>query len=192
MLSEQDLRKLADGVIDGAWDATPEGGGPSISTWRRFIMEAFIRVALAAIQEAKAQQAGDLEELRGLSERAASGHWNESNRDGLGREILWGSANTIFAIACVNYVRRALSPAPAKMQCVMDRLVENQPSEQESGPAASAVEGQEELAKWMIVHSFATGHGDTFSDLLHELEWQIAELRAALAAARAAETESGK
>ena len=172
MLSEQDLRKLADGVIDGAWDATPEGGGPSISTWRRFIMEAFIRVALAAIQEAKAQQAGDLEELRGLSERAASGHWNESNRDGLGREILWGSANTIFAIACVNYVRRALSPAPAKKP--------------------SAVEGQEELAKWMIVHSFATGHGDTFSDLLHELEWQIAELRAALAAARAAETESGK
>ena len=35
--------------------------------------------------------------------------------------------------------------------------------------------GQEELAQWMVSHSFATGHGDTIADLLKELEWQIAE-----------------
>ena len=37
---------------------------------------------------------------------------------------------------------------------------------------------REQLAQWMIAHSFATGHGDTFADLLKELEWQVAELRA--------------
>jgi hypothetical protein len=37
---------------------------------------------------------------------------------------------------------------------------------------------REQLAAWMIAHGFATGHGDTFEDLLKELEWQIAELRA--------------
>ena len=31
------------------------------------------------------------------------------------------------------------------------------------------------LAKWMIKHGYATGHGDTMEDLLEELEWQIAE-----------------
>jgi hypothetical protein len=35
----------------------------------------------------------------------------------------------------------------------------------------------EQLAQWMIVHSFATGHGDKFADLLNELSWQVAELR---------------
>ena len=31
------------------------------------------------------------------------------------------------------------------------------------------------LAKWMIKHGYATGHGETMEDLLEELEWQIAE-----------------
>ena len=35
----------------------------------------------------------------------------------------------------------------------------------------------EQLAAWMIHHGFATGHGDTFDDLLAELAWQIEELR---------------
>lgn len=35
----------------------------------------------------------------------------------------------------------------------------------------------ETLAKWMIHHSFATGHGDTLEGLLNELSWQIAEIR---------------
>jgi hypothetical protein len=35
----------------------------------------------------------------------------------------------------------------------------------------------ERVAKWMIAHSFATGHGDTLDDLLSELEWQVMELR---------------
>jgi hypothetical protein len=33
------------------------------------------------------------------------------------------------------------------------------------------------LARWMIDNSFATGHGDTFDDLLKELTRQIKELR---------------
>jgi 2-oxo-4-hydroxy-4-carboxy--5-ureidoimidazoline (OHCU) decarboxylase len=33
----------------------------------------------------------------------------------------------------------------------------------------------ETVAKWMIDHSYATGHGDTIEDLLKELEWQIRE-----------------
>jgi hypothetical protein len=38
--------------------------------------------------------------------------------------------------------------------------------------------GREQLARWMISHSFTTGHGDKFADLLNELSWQVAELRA--------------
>lgn len=40
-------------------------------------------------------------------------------------------------------------------------------------------EARELLAAWMIENSFATGHGDTFEDLLRELTWQVAEIRAA-------------
>lgn len=36
---------------------------------------------------------------------------------------------------------------------------------------------REVVAKWMIEHSFATGHGDTLEDLLKELSWQVKELR---------------
>ena len=36
-------------------------------------------------------------------------------------------------------------------------------------------EDREKLALWMMGHGFATGHGDTFDDLLSELERQIAE-----------------
>lgn len=38
---------------------------------------------------------------------------------------------------------------------------------------------RERLAAWMIEHSFSTGHGDTFEDLLKELDWQVKELRGA-------------
>jgi hypothetical protein len=34
---------------------------------------------------------------------------------------------------------------------------------------------REEIAQWMIEHSYATGHGDGIEDLLKELEWQVAE-----------------
>lgn len=36
---------------------------------------------------------------------------------------------------------------------------------------------REAVAKWMIEHSFATGHGDTIEGLLGELSWQIGEIR---------------
>jgi hypothetical protein len=34
-----------------------------------------------------------------------------------------------------------------------------------------------QLADWMMANSFATGHGDSFEDLLKELTWQVKELR---------------
>ena len=37
------------------------------------------------------------------------------------------------------------------------------------------------LAAWMVENGFATGHGTSMSGLLHELTWQIKELRADLA-----------
>lgn len=33
----------------------------------------------------------------------------------------------------------------------------------------------EEVARWMIGHGYATGHGDSLGDLLAELEWQAME-----------------
>jgi len=48
----------------------------------------------------------------------------------------------------------------------------------EAVPTPSEPE-REQLAAWMIAHSFATGHGDTFKDLLKELDWQVAELQRA-------------
>jgi len=40
---------------------------------------------------------------------------------------------------------------------------------------AGAAAEREKVARWMIKHSYATGHGDTMEDLLKELEWQINE-----------------
>ena len=39
----------------------------------------------------------------------------------------------------------------------------------------AAAEEREKVARWMLEHSYATGHGDTVEDLLKELEWQIRE-----------------
>ena len=33
----------------------------------------------------------------------------------------------------------------------------------------------EKMARWMTERGYATGHGDSMEDLLHELEWQIRE-----------------
>lgn len=38
-------------------------------------------------------------------------------------------------------------------------------------------QAEAKLANFMVANSFATGHGDTFDDLLRELEWQVRELR---------------
>ena len=37
---------------------------------------------------------------------------------------------------------------------------------------------KERLAAWMMKEGFATGHGDTAEELLEELSWQIAEIKA--------------
>ena len=36
---------------------------------------------------------------------------------------------------------------------------------------------RDKLANWMLTNGFATGHGDTFDDLLAELDKQVEELR---------------
>lgn len=46
----------------------------------------------------------------------------------------------------------------------------------ENALKAKDVAYREELAAFMIRNSFATGHGDTFDDLLGELEWQVKEI----------------
>lgn len=40
---------------------------------------------------------------------------------------------------------------------------------------ATEAEARENVARWMIAHSFSTGHGDTLVDLLDELSWQVRE-----------------
>jgi hypothetical protein len=37
---------------------------------------------------------------------------------------------------------------------------------------------KERLAAWMMREGFATGHGDTAEQLLGELSWQVAEIKA--------------
>lgn len=41
--------------------------------------------------------------------------------------------------------------------------------------AEAAAAERENVARWMISKSYATGHGDTVEDLLKELEWQVGE-----------------
>jgi hypothetical protein len=41
--------------------------------------------------------------------------------------------------------------------------------------ALVAAAEREKVAAWMIQRGYATGHGDSVEDLLHELEWQIRE-----------------
>ena len=43
--------------------------------------------------------------------------------------------------------------------------------------ARAEAAAREAVAAWMIEHAFATGHGDTLTDLLAELSWQIAEIK---------------
>ncbi len=50
---------------------------------------------------------------------------------------------------------------------------------------AAEAEARETVAKWMIAHSFATGHGDTIGDLLDEFSWQVKEQRDRFYAAEA-------
>lgn len=55
--------------------------------------------------------------------------------------------------------------------------VEREASAPAAPPESDSALAKEALAQWMIAHSFATGHGETFADLLNSLEWQVAELR---------------
>jgi len=48
-------------------------------------------------------------------------------------------------------------------------------TELERFAALVAATEREKVAAWMMGRGYATGHGDTIEDLLHELEWQIRE-----------------
>jgi len=39
-------------------------------------------------------------------------------------------------------------------------------------------DGNELIAAWMVRQGFATGHGDTTEEILVELDWQVAEIKA--------------
>ena len=41
--------------------------------------------------------------------------------------------------------------------------------------ALVAAAEREKVAAWMVERGYATGHGDSTEDLLHELDWQIRE-----------------
>lgn len=73
----------------------------------------------------------------------------------------------------------------AKDHAAVARLEADDAKREASAPAAPPADeielawnlGSKALADWMIAHSFATGHGDHFADLLNELGWQVKELR---------------
>ena len=44
----------------------------------------------------------------------------------------------------------------------------------------SETKAREQVAQFMMMHGFATGHGETLTDLLFELGVQVDELRKAL------------
>ena len=73
-------------------------------------------------------------------------------------------------------MKKAMSEHVAtRYQRTKRRLVAIQQTEQKLRERAKAE--REKLATWMIENGFATGHGDTFDDLLKELAWQVKELR---------------
>jgi len=39
-------------------------------------------------------------------------------------------------------------------------------------------DGNELIAAWIMKEGFATGHGDTAEEMLDELSWQVAEIKA--------------
>lgn len=77
-------------------------------------------------------------------------------------------------------VTRALA-AEADCKRLQDEVANLDAARREAEAAA-----RETVARWMVMHSFATGHGDTLTDMLGELSWQVAEIRAAAAEMREA------
>ena len=61
---------------------------------------------------------------------------------------------------------------PHHVGCVQERLRELTQAK------AELAAQREQVAQWMLANGFATGHGDTIADLLQELTWQVATLRA--------------
>ena len=55
------------------------------------------------------------------------------------------------------------------------RLAQPEPEPKVEPEQSTTVAEREKVAKWMVKHGYATGHGDTIEDLLAELDWQIRE-----------------
>jgi hypothetical protein len=70
------------------------------------------------------------------------------------------------------------TPPDASAPLVMGEPVERvrvRMSNQEPAAHVFAATERNKLAAWMMSQGYATGHGDSVEDLLHELEWQIRE-----------------
>ena len=61
--------------------------------------------------------------------------------------------------------------------CARDQRTTQYCAEAQAALARAEAAAREAVAAWMIEHAFATGHGDTLTDLLAELSWQIAEIK---------------
>ena len=61
------------------------------------------------------------------------------------------------------------------------RLESKRANSAETNLAKCEKDARESLARFIIDHGFATGHGDTHADLLAELGWQIKELKGRMA-----------
>jgi hypothetical protein len=55
------------------------------------------------------------------------------------------------------------------------RLAQPEPEPKVEPKQSTTVAEREKVAKWMVKHGYATGHGDTIEDLLAQLDWQIKE-----------------
>ncbi len=74
---------------------------------------------------------------------------------------------------------------PASIEDIVTRATSAMSDEALTDAVADAyLRGQDlcaaKLANFMLATSFATGHGEGFDSLLHELEWQVRELRGAI------------
>jgi hypothetical protein len=151
----------------------------------------------------------ELEELKALLEKATPGDWSRGGEYcpiyGAKNEPVMTAHYTeyseytsetsieiavddqLFIIAlrnaAPNLIRSAEELADAKLS-IAQFIAQNEGLQSAIGPLAEELAlTRERIAKWMILHSVATGHGDTTEDLLDELDVEITQLRARLEAA---------
>jgi chemotaxis response regulator CheB len=73
------------------------------------------------------------------------------------------------------FERWVKSRANHMAQTLRARLSAPEPEPKVEPEQSTTVAEREKVAKWMVKHGYATGHGDTIEDLLAQLDWQIKE-----------------